>query len=181
MRLGTRAPEPVGEPRLDDVVDDLLDGGRAEFLLGLAAELGFGELDLEGGDESFLDVLLRGTVLVRLGQLGQLAGVFEEDVVDCTGEGPFESGHVRTALVGGDGVDEGLERGVESLDPAHRHVDGALAFDVAHLSVDGHPFGEGLDAGERDHLGRPVALGEVVDEVGEPAARHELEWLPAAP
>ena len=180
MGLGTTTTEPVGEAPLDHLVDDLLDGRGTQLLLGLASELWFRKHDFEGGDQTFLYIFLGGPVLVLLGQLGQLPSVLKEDVIDSSGEGTVEAGRVGASLASRNGVDERLEPGVVSLDPAEGHLDGALAVHVQHLPVNRHPLGELRDARERDDLTGVFADREMVHEVGQPTPGHELERLAAA-
>ena len=173
------AREPVGEALLDDLVDDGLHRRRAELLLGLAAELRLGERDLDGRDQALLHVGLLGAVVAVLGELGELLGAGEQHVVDGPGERTFEAGDVRAALRRGDGVDERHDGGVVALDPAQRDVDAAVALHDRHLAVDRHLLFEHVEAGEGDDLGDRLADREVVDVVGQAAARHELFGLAA--
>ena len=118
-------------------------------------------------------------VVAVLGELGELLGAREQHVVDGTGERLLEPGDVRAAHRRGDGVDERHDRGVVALDPAQRDVDAAFALDRRHLAVDRHLLLEVVEAGERDDLGDGLAERQVVDVVGETAARHELLGLAA--
>ena len=142
MGLGPATAEPVGEAALDHLVDDLLNGWGAQLLLGLTPELRLGEHHLERRDQTLLNVILGGPVLVLPSQLGQLPGVLEEDIVDGPGECPIEARRVRAAVAGWDGVHERLDPGVVALNPPEGDLDGAFPIDVAHLPVDRDPFGE---------------------------------------
>ena len=150
--LGTDAVEPVDHARLHDVIDDLLDTGRAKFLFCLAAELRFREGHFDDGYQALLHVVFDRFVLVGLGQLGQLSHVLEQDIVDGPVHRLFESGEVCAALASRDRVDERDDVRVESVDPAHRNVNGALAFDELHLAVHRDLLFEGVDSGKFDDV-----------------------------
>ena len=84
--------EPLLELLVGDATHDRLDRWRTELLLGLTTELRFGEGDLDGGDETFRDVVLDRLVLVFLLELRQLAVVLQDDIVDRLRERLVEAG-----------------------------------------------------------------------------------------
>ena len=139
----------------------------------------FRKHDLDGGDQPLLHVFLNGSVFILLGQFGQLSGVLKEDVVDSSSEGTVEAGCVGAALAGRNGVDERLDPGVVTLDPAEGYLDGALAVDVYHLPVNRHPLGELRDTRKRDDLAGVVTDREMIDQVGQSSTGYELERLAA--
>jgi len=114
-------------------------------LLGLPPELGLGKRHLDRSDEALLDIVLDRFVLVFLLEFGELAIVFQNDVVDDSGERLVEPGLVSATLARGDRVDERCDLGVVATGPAQGNVDSALAFDIGHLAVDRHLLGEGVD------------------------------------
>ena len=169
--------EPLLELLVGDATHDRLDRWRTELLLGLTTELRFGEGDLDGGDETFLDVVLDRLVLVFLLELRQLAVVLQDDIVDRLRERLVEAGLMGAALTRGDRVDEGDDLGVVATRPPQGDIDTALALDVGHLAVDRDLLGEGVDAAARDDLIDRGTGRQVLDEIGEPTAAHERERL----
>ena len=178
--MAARTPtrlEPFLELLIGDATHDRLDRRRTELLLGLTAELRLGEGDLDGGDETFLDIVLDRLVLVFLLELRQLAVVLQDDIVDRLRERLIEAGLMGATLTGGDRVDEGDDLGVVAGRPPQGDIDTALALDVGHLAVDRDLLGERVDAAARDDLIDRGTGRQVLDEIGEPTAAHERERL----
>jgi hypothetical protein len=144
--------EPLAEPLVAHGQDEVARLGVAELGLGLPLELRLAELDGDDRGQAFADVVAGQPVLALLDQAPVLA-----ELVDQRGERGAEALLVRAALVGVDGVGEGVDRLVEAGVPLHRHLERQLAVGVLGL--------------ERDHRLVRGALGgvEVVDEVDEPA------------
>ena len=152
MALRSATLEPVGQALLDDVVGDLFYSRSAQFLLGLASELGLWHRHLDRGHQTLLDILFGRPVLIFLGQFGELPGVLEEDVVDGPGECAVKARHVGSTVGGRNGVHERLDDAFVVLHPPQGDLNGAVPFHVAHLFPDWHSFREGLDPGEGHDL-----------------------------
>ncbi len=138
-----------GELVVYDAVDQRADIGVAQLLLGLALELGLGQLDGNDGGNALAHVLA-GDLVVALDDVG-LGAVG----VDHAGERGLEAGLVHAALGGVDVVGEG---------------DDIFVVAVVILQRD---LGDGvsLGAGEIDHIlvQRRLVLVEEGDELADAA------------
>lgn len=67
--------QPVKQVVPGDVVDDFLDGGRAQLPLGLPLKLRLWETDPNGRHQAFIDVFLDAAICVCPRQLGQLGSL----------------------------------------------------------------------------------------------------------
>ena len=146
--LGGMLLEVVFEHLADGLVDGAAHLGVAELGLGLALELGFGDLDGDDGGETLAEVVAGN---LYLGFLQQTATV--GIVLQRAGETAAEAGEVGAALVGVDVV----HVGVEVL---------AVAGVVLHGDLDGDAFALALDV---DGVGHELltVLVEVGDEVAQ--------------
>ena len=187
--------EVVLELGAHEALDDAGDVGVAELGLGLALELGVGDLDGDDADDALADVLA-GEVLLALLEELVCPGV----VVHHAGEGGAEAGEVGAALDGVDVVGEGEDRlvvllvdvlqgdlgGDAVLDALHGDHLGAVAgqLRVAHGGVGldgGAALGDGADEAD-DAVLVVVGLllaGVLVGEVDRDAGVEEGELLEA--
>ena len=105
LALGRVLLEPVAELLVDHPLHEALGLGVAELGLGLALELRLAELDRDDRGQALADVVAGDAVLGLLDQLPLLA-----PVVDQRGQRGAEALLVGAALVGVDGVGEGVHR-----------------------------------------------------------------------
>ena len=103
--LGGVLLEPGAELVVDHALHEALGLGVAELGLGLALELRLAELDRDDRGQALADVVAGDPVLALLDQAPLLA-----PVVDQGGERGAEALLVGAALVGVDGVGEGVHR-----------------------------------------------------------------------
>ena len=116
--LGRVLLEPGAELVVDHALDEALGLGVAELGLGLALELRLAELDRDDRGQALADVVAGDAVLLLLDQAPLLA-----PVVDQGGQRGPEALLVGAALVGVDGVGEGVDRlGVGGV-PLHRDLE----------------------------------------------------------
>ena len=151
--LGGVLLEPGAELVVDRALDEALGLGVAELGLGLALELRLAHLDRDDRGQALADVVAGDAVLALLDEVLGLA-----EAVDLTGQGRAEALLVRAALVGVDGVGEGVHGlGVGGV-PLHGHLE-------AHVLAG--PLGRvGLERDDR-RVGRRLAaveVGDVVDQ-----------------
>ena len=137
LALGGVAFEPVSQPVVEDLLHERLGLGVAEFGLGLTLELWFGELDGDDGGQALADVVTGDPVLLLLHQTPGLA-----PAVHGVGQGRAETLLVGAALVGVDGVGEGVHRAGVGGVPLHRDLQAhalgfVVGFDVDDAGVDG--------------------------------------------
>src|SRR5699024_3390819 len=100
-------------------------------------------------------------------------------VVDDAHQGTFEAVHVRTALGGGDDVDERTDRRVVTGPPAQRDVDVEAPIHVGgdHVAVvvqDGHGLGEVSGALETQDVADRLVGSQVFTELTDTAVEAEL-------
>ena len=138
----------VGEGFAYGLVDGAADFAVAQLGLGLSLELGFGHFDGDDGDEAFAEVFARYFHFGFFELLGAgVFGVLLEDAGQCGAE----SGFVRSAFLGVDVVDVGME----VLAVAGVIHDGAL---------DGHAGFFGVQVDDVVEQGYVVAV-QVADEL----------------
>ena len=155
LALGGVLLQPGAELVVDDPLHEALGLGVAELGLGLALELRLAELDRDDRGEALADVVAGDPVLALLDQAPLLA-----PVVDQGGERRAEALLVGAALVGVDGVGEGVHRlGVAGV-PLHRDLE-AQSGVVARAGL-------GLEVDDA-RVGRVLAPVEVLDVVDEAA------------
>ena len=118
LALGRVLLEPGAELVVHDLLREALDLGVAELGLGLALELRLAELDRDDRGQALADVVTRDPVLALLHQAPLVA-----PVVDQRGQGRAEALLVGAALVGVDGVGEGVDRLGERRVPLHRDLE----------------------------------------------------------
>ena len=124
--LGGVLLEPGAELVVDHALDEALGLGVAELGLGLALELRLAELDRDDRGEALADVVARDPVLALLDQAPLLA-----PVVDQGGQRGAEALLVGAALVGVDGVGEGVHRLGERGVPLHRDLEAHVVLDAS--------------------------------------------------
>ena len=125
------AVEPVGELIVGDLLYERFRFGVAEFGLGLAFELRFGELDRHDRGQSFTHVIA-GEVVILFFQDALFAGVL---VHEC-GQRGAETLFVGAALVGVDRIRVGVHALGVGRGPLHGHFQRHLAFVVFPLERD---------------------------------------------
>ena len=125
--------EPLAELVVDDLLHERLGLGVAELGLGLALELRLGQLDADDRGQALADVVA-GEVGVLLLEDAPVA----RELVDQRGQRRPEALLVGAALVGVDGVREGVHRLGEPGVPLHRDVERQAAVDVLRLGLEGH-------------------------------------------
>ena len=153
LALGGVLLEPGAELVVDGALHEALGLGVAELGLGLALELRLAHLDRDDRGQALADVVAGDAVLALLDQVLGLA-----EVVDLAGQRRAEALLVGAALVGVDGVGEGVHRlGVGGV-PLHRHLEAhVLAGALGRI---------GLEGDDR-RVGRRLAaveVGDVVDQ-----------------
>ena len=155
LALGGVLLEPGAELVVDDPLHEALGLGVAELGLGLALELRLGELDRDDRGQALADVVAGDPVLALLDQAPLLA-----PVVDQGGERGAEALLVGAALVGVDGVGEGVHRLGEARCSTASRPRG---------SCGPRPLGRlGLEADDR-RVGLVLAPVEVLDVVDQAA------------
>ena len=150
--------EPAAEPFVGDPLHHRADFGVAEFGLGLAFELWFGEADRHDRSETLAHVVALERRVLPLEEVAVL-----RVPVDRVRERPFEPFGVHSAFGRRDAVGVGVEPFVVAGVPLPRDVDFAFGFARA----------ERADVLEE----RFLALVEVADEIGDTAVEAEGHLL----
>ncbi len=168
--------EPVRQTVPDDLVDDVLDGRGAQLLLGLTPELRLGERDLDRGDQAFLDIVLGAPCrLPSFGQLRQLLGVGQQDVVDDRVRARSKPGTWVPPSMVGMVLTNADDRGVVALDPAAGRCRPCTARSTTVILPSTGTFSSKVSvAADGDDLGDVLADRQVVDVVGEATGGDEL-------
>ena len=115
LRVGRVLVEPDRELLVHHLLDQALDFRVAQLGLGLALELGVGQLDRDDRGDAFPGVFTGGRFLEVL-PLPALLGV----AVDAAGERRLEADHVASTFDGVDVVREGEDPLVVAIVPLHR-------------------------------------------------------------
>ncbi len=123
--------EPVGQVLVDHLLHEGLGLGVAQLGLGLALELRLAELDGDDRRQALADVVA-GEVVVLVAQQLAVPGV----LVDQGGQRAAEALLVGAALVGVDGVGEGVDPLAVPAVPLHGDLDGEEPVLVLRLDVD---------------------------------------------
>ena len=150
--------EPFGELVGHQAFERLADLGADQFVLGLARELGVGQLDRDDRGQAFAHVFAGQADLLALQDSGLVA-----IIVDRAGERGAEGGEVGAAVALGDVVGEGEDVLVIGIIPFERDLDA----DIVALP------------GDRDRVGDQRSLGavEIFDEGRDPALVVKLDLL----
>ena len=169
----------LAELLLGHLRDNRAHRGRAEHVLGLPLELGFGDAYGDDRDQTGENIVTFDTGFGILEVDFQLARIVFDTFADLLGDALQEAVDMHAAARCLDDVDEAAQGGVIPVDPAQGDIDLAGAFDILRVqfafAVNRLCFlGVRVFAGDAPDIADRFALGQEVDEILDTAGVEEF-------